>query len=78
MTALIPQVMMNHRNKSGGQWSPITAGLSASGCAVRIFTTLQLTKDKLLLFGFAAGFALNAALLSQILYYGKKNKKAGV
>ena len=39
------------------------------GNSIRIFTTLTLTKDPLLLLGFALGFSLNGALLGQILFY---------
>ena len=67
--ALIPQLLLNARRRSSGGWSPLTAGLSAAGNAVRIFTTLQLTQDPLLLGGFVAGFAVNAALLAQIYVY---------
>ena len=36
-----------------------------------MFTTIELTgSDPLLLAGFAAGLALNAILLAQIVYYG--------
>ena len=52
-----------------GQYSPVTAGLSVLGNSIRIFTTLTLTKDPLLLLGFVLGFCLNAALLGQILFY---------
>ena len=69
--ALIPQLLLNARRRSSGGWSPLTAGLSAAGNALRIFTTLQLTQDPLLLGGFVAGFAVNAALLAQIFVYGE-------
>jgi mannose-P-dolichol utilization defect protein 1 len=68
--ALVPQLLLNARRRSGGGWSPLTAGLSAAGNAVRVFTTVQLTRDPLLLGGFLAGFAVNAALLAQIFIYG--------
>jgi len=77
--ALIPQLLLNARRRSSGGWSPLTAGLSAAGNAVRIFTTLQLTQDPLLLGGFVAGFAVNAALLAQIyLYPDEPASEAGV
>jgi hypothetical protein len=68
--ALLPQLWLNARRRSSGGWSPVTAGLSAAGNALRVFTTLQLTRDVLLLAGFLAGFAVNAALLAQIAMYG--------
>lgn len=35
----------------------------------RIFTTLQEVDDKLILYGFIAGFTLNAILALQMIYY---------
>ena len=69
MISLIPQLYLNYSRKEPGQYSPVTAGLSVLGNSIRIFTTLTLTKDPLLLLGFALGFSLNAALLGQILFY---------
>ena len=68
--SLIPQIWMNFQTTSGGQWSAVTAALSVAGNAIRVFTTLRLTKDRLLFLGFALGFALNATLLGQILIWG--------
>jgi mannose-P-dolichol utilization defect 1 len=36
---------------------------------VRIFTTLQEVDDKTILYGYIAGFALNAILTAQMVYY---------
>ena len=60
---------MNFRNASAGQWSVITAGLSVCGNAIRAFTTLTLTKDRRLLFGFLLGLVVNSTLLGQVLVY---------
>lgn len=40
-----------------------------AGSLSRIFTTLQEVDDKLILYGFIAGFALNAVLALQMVYY---------
>jgi mannose-P-dolichol utilization defect protein 1 len=40
-----------------------------AGSLSRIFTTLQEVDDKLILYGFIAGFALNAVLAAQMVYY---------
>ena len=40
-----------------------------AGSLSRIFTTLQEVDDKLILYGFIAGFALNAILAIQMVYY---------
>jgi mannose-P-dolichol utilization defect protein 1 len=39
------------------------------GSLTRIFTTLQEVDDKLILYGFVAGFALNLVLALQMVYY---------
>ncbi len=39
------------------------------GSLSRIFTTLQEVGDKLILFGFVSGFALNLVLATQMVYY---------
>lgn len=40
-----------------------------AGSLTRIFTTLQEVDDKLILYGFIAGFSLNVILAGQMLYY---------
>lgn len=40
-----------------------------AGSLSRIFTTLQEVDDKLILYGFVAGFLLNAVLAAQMVYY---------
>lgn len=40
-----------------------------AGSLSRIFTTLQEVNDPLILYGFIAGFTLNAVLAAQMLYY---------
>ena len=51
-------------------WSPITSFMSMGGNLIRIFTTIQLTKDPLVLSGYMLGFTTNLILFSQVLYYG--------
>ena len=69
--ALVPQLRLNAANRDPGGYSPITAALACTGCAIRLFTTQRLAGgDPLLLGGFGLGLALNSALLCQILYYG--------
>ena len=76
MSALLPQLILNESTKSSGGWSPLTAALSTAGNAVRIFTTLQLTGDGILLAGYIVGLCLNFALLLQILVYGERRPAA--
>lgn len=40
-----------------------------AGSLARIFTTLQEVDDKLILYGFLAGFSLNLVLALQMVYY---------
>lgn len=42
-----------------------------AGSLSRIFTTLQEVDDKLILYGFIAGFVLNLVLAVQMVYYWK-------
>ena len=68
--AIVPQVFLTFRTKKAS-WSPITAAMSVAGNLIRIFTTIQLTGDLLVLSGFTLGFVSNLVLLLQVLYYGK-------
>ena len=71
VSAVAPQVALNWRRSSSGDYSPLTAGLAVLGSSVRIFTTLELAGgDRLLLAGFAASVAANGALLLQVVFYG--------
>jgi len=69
--ANIPQILLTYRTKQAA-WSPITAIMSVAGNLIRIFTTIQLTKDPLVLGGYMLGFTTNSILLGQIFYYGSK------
>lgn len=64
--AIIPQVALNFQTGTCG-WSKYSAMLSTCGNAIRVFTTLQVTKDKLVLVGFMGGLTLNGILLTQTL-----------
>lgn len=66
--ANIPQIMLNYRFKTAS-WSLITALMSVGGNFIRILTTLHVTKDKLVLFGYCLGFFTNSILLAQIFIY---------
>lgn len=72
--ANVPQIILTFQ-QGRASWSPITAGLSTIGCIIRIFTTLQLTKDKLILLGYSLGLTTNVILLAQILWYNYLVKK---
>lgn len=71
--ALFPQFAFNARHQTSGDYSPITAGLAAVGCAVRLFTTVQLAdSDPILLGTFGLALVLNSSMFAQILWYGVK------
>lgn len=69
--SLIPQILMNFKNGLFS-YNEITALMSGIGNAMRIFTTLQLVKDPLVLAGYVTGFVSNAILLIQFFLYGRK------
>jgi mannose-P-dolichol utilization defect 1 len=74
--ALIPQFILNYKTKSKGDYSPVTAGLAALGCAARLFTTATLAgADLVLLLSFALALVLNSALFVQIVYITESLKK---
>ena len=66
--ANIPQIILTFQ-RGHASWSGITALLSTTGCIIRIFTTLQLTQDKLTLLGYSLALCTNAVLLGQVIWY---------
>lgn len=71
--ANIPQILLTMKEKKAS-WSPITAFMSMGGNLIRIFTTIQLTKDPLVMSGYMLGFTTNLILLSQVLFYGSTGR----
>lgn len=49
-----------------------------AGSLSRIFTTLQEVDDNLILYGYVAGFTLNAVLAAQMVYYWNAPSKKSV
>jgi len=72
--ALLPQVIFNFR-KGSATWSPITSFMSVCGNGIRVFTTLELTKDKFLLSGYLYSTILNFLLFLQYLIYNASSLK---
>ncbi|RYH17313.1 hypothetical protein EON65_28805 [archaeon] len=66
--ANVPQILVTFQRKKAS-WSAITALLSLAGCTVRVFTTMQLTKDSLLVGGYILGLITNGLLLAQVILY---------
>ncbi|KAH6657290.1 polyketide synthase [Truncatella angustata] len=65
----IPQILAIWQQGGTGQLSAFTVFNYLAGSLSRIFTTLQEVDDKLILYGFIAGFALNLVLALQMVYY---------
>ncbi|KAK6222775.1 hypothetical protein LQW54_000584 [Pestalotiopsis sp. IQ-011] len=65
----IPQILAIYQQGGTGQLSAFTVFNYLAGSLSRIFTTLQEVDDKLILYGFIAGFALNLVLALQMVYY---------
>ncbi|KAI0007188.1 mannose-P-dolichol utilization defect 1 protein [Xylariaceae sp. FL0662B] len=65
----LPQIAAIFQEGGTGQLSAFTVFNYLAGSLSRIFTTLQEVDDKLILYGFVAGFALNSILAAQMVYY---------
>ncbi|KAI0106011.1 mannose-P-dolichol utilization defect 1 protein [Daldinia grandis] len=65
----VPQIAAIYQTGGTGQLSAFTVFNYLAGSLSRIFTTLQEVDDKLILYGFVAGFALNLVLAAQMVYY---------
>lgn len=73
----LPQILTIYQQGGTGQLSAFAVFNYLLGSLSRIFTTLQEVDDKLILGGFIAGFALNAVLAAQMLYYWNSATTAG-
>ncbi|KAF2709786.1 mannose-P-dolichol utilization defect 1 protein [Pleomassaria siparia CBS 279.74] len=65
----VPQIVTIWQQGGTGQLSAFAVINYLLGSLSRIFTTLQEVPDPLILYGFIAGFALNAILFLQVIYY---------
>ncbi|KAM0296114.1 hypothetical protein HYE67_008199 [Fusarium culmorum] len=65
----IPQILTIFQQGTTGQLSAFAVFNYLAGSLSRIFTTLQEVDDKLILYGFISGFALNAILALQMIFY---------
>ncbi|EXJ95844.1 mannose-P-dolichol utilization defect 1 [Capronia coronata CBS 617.96] len=73
----IPQILAIYRQGGTGQLSAFAVFNYLLGSLSRIYTTIQEVDDQLILYGFIAGFALNAVLAAQVLYYWNSPTTAG-
>ncbi|KAE8152624.1 hypothetical protein BDV25DRAFT_59989 [Aspergillus avenaceus] len=71
----LPQILTIWREGGTGQLSAFAVFNYLAGSLSRIFTTIQEVDDKLILYGFIAGFTLNVILAAQMLYYWKTPTK---
>ncbi|KAL9102804.1 MAG: hypothetical protein Q9163_002082 [Psora crenata] len=65
----VPQIWTIWREGGTGQLSAFAVFNYLTGSLSRIFTTIQEVDDKMILYGFIAGFVLNAVLAAQMIYY---------
>lgn len=65
----LPQIVAIWQTGTTGQLSAFAVFNYLAGSLSRIFTTLQEVDDKLILYGYIAGFTLNAVLAAQMVYY---------
>jgi hypothetical protein len=72
----LPQIILNMRRGNAGVLSVTTCLLNVAGNAARIFTTIVLTGDMLMLGGFLSQGTLNSILLFQSLSTAKQRRKA--
>lgn len=73
----LPQIITVYNQGGTGQLSAFAVFNYLFGSLSRIFTTLQEVDDKLILYGFVAGFTLNAVLAGQMIYYWNSPTTAG-
>ena len=73
----LPQILTIWQQGGTGQLSAFAVFNYLFGSLSRIYTTLQEVDDALILYGFIAGFALNAVLAEQVLYYWNSPTTAG-
>ncbi|KAK3393709.1 hypothetical protein B0H63DRAFT_443929 [Podospora didyma] len=65
----LPQITAIWQEGGTGQLSAFAVFNYLAGSLTRIFTTLQEVDDKLILYGFIAGFSLNLVIALQMVYY---------
>jgi mannose-P-dolichol utilization defect protein 1 len=73
----LPQILTVYNQGGTGQLSAFAVFNYLLGSLSRIFTTLQEVDDNLILYGYIAGFALNAVLAAQMVYYWNSPTTAG-
>lgn len=72
----VPQVVLNHRRGNSGELSFGSTLLSVIGNACRVYTTLALVKDPIIMATAVSQLFLNSTLLYQIFDTVRQNKNA--
>uniref|UniRef100_A0A0G4FJC0 PQ-loop repeat-containing protein n=1 Tax=Chromera velia CCMP2878 TaxID=1169474 RepID=A0A0G4FJC0_9ALVE len=68
----LPQIWANFRQGHTGQLSLISTGLTEVGNVMRLYTTLMIVGDPLVLWGHGSAAFMNGILLAQIAWYWKQ------
>ncbi|KAL9449384.1 hypothetical protein AB3S75_011333 [Citrus x aurantiifolia] len=75
LSARIPQIWKNFKNKSTGQLSFLTCLMSFGGAMVRVFTSIQEKAPTNVVMGSTMGALMNGIVLSQMILYRKPEDK---
>ena len=72
----MPQILLNLRRGNSGELSIFSTGLSVAGNVARIFTTLTLVGDPIILAAASSQLVLNSILLFQTLETARRGREA--
>jgi mannose-P-dolichol utilization defect 1 len=70
----VPQIILNYRRGNSGELSGASTGLSVAGNLARVFTTLTLVGDPLILATASSQLVLNSIVFYQILETARREK----
>lgn len=74
LSAKLPQITENYKNKSTGQLSAFLVLNSLAGCLARVFTTQTETGDSVIWWSFMLAAILNGVVACQMGYYWKEKE----
>ena len=74
----LPQILLNWKRGNSGELSSASTGLSVLGNIARVFTTIVLVGDPIILATASTQLVLNSILLSQILDTARQERAAVV
>eukprot|EP01102_Stenamoeba_stenopodia_P019658 TRINITY_DN7473_c0_g1_i1.p1 TRINITY_DN7473_c0_g1~~TRINITY_DN7473_c0_g1_i1.p1 ORF type:complete len:269 (-),score=77.08 TRINITY_DN7473_c0_g1_i1:194-907(-) len=69
VSSRVPQIISNFKTKNTGSLSFISFFLTFAGALARVFTTLKLVSDTIVLVGYILSCVLNGLITLQIVYY---------